>query len=350
MYKTSTALFFYAETSVHAGSGESLGAIDLAIQRERHTDFPCVAAQGIKGAIRDWFEVQFEMPEDPDPKRLTNDQKKVLSAFGPITSKASEHAGAVAFTDARLLLFPVRSMRGVFAWISCPTALGRLKRDMAMVYCAGLKEYDVPDPGNGEALGGWKDHACLAGTSANARVVLEEEILTYSENNKVQEWAGWMRAHAIPDSKEYTFWQKRICPRMDESERSHLLVLHDDDFRHFVKTAIEVQARVKLGPKKTTTEDGNLFYQENLPPETVLYSLVLAADDLSGHLLKGDREARVLLEFIRNGGANGGKRRPGLEGSRLQIGGDETTGKGYVCARFFSKEATVAGQTQTKAG
>ncbi|MDW8464753.1 MAG: RAMP superfamily CRISPR-associated protein [Chloroherpetonaceae bacterium] len=49
-------MFLYAETSVHLGGGESLSAIDLAIQRERHTDFPVGASSGIKGAVRAWFE------------------------------------------------------------------------------------------------------------------------------------------------------------------------------------------------------------------------------------------------------------------------------------------------------
>jgi len=33
-------------------------------------------------------------------------------------------------TDARLVAFPVRSLRGVFAWVTCPAALTRLNRDL----------------------------------------------------------------------------------------------------------------------------------------------------------------------------------------------------------------------------
>ncbi|NLI12590.1 MAG: type III-B CRISPR module RAMP protein Cmr4, partial [Peptococcaceae bacterium] len=40
MYKLARPLFFMCETSLHAGSGNDLGIVDLPIQRERHTSFP----------------------------------------------------------------------------------------------------------------------------------------------------------------------------------------------------------------------------------------------------------------------------------------------------------------------
>ena len=51
-----------------------------------------------------------------------------------------------------------------------------------------------------------------------------------------------------------------------ESPQTHLVVLHDDDFTHFVRHATEVVARVGLdyGSRKTVKQ-GALFYQEFLP-------------------------------------------------------------------------------------
>lgn len=341
MFKESTALFLYAETSVHAGSGESLGAIDLAIQRERYTGFPCVAAQGIKGPVRDWFERKCKVPENPDPDKLTPEQKQVWAAFGPNTKNASEHAGAVAFTDARILLFPVRSMKGVFAWITCPFVLGRLARDLALAKAVAppdWQDFDVPkDDEKSYALGASAaaNHACTTHPPASqATVLLEEEVFTYQvdpkkegeDENTVQKLARWLNNHAFPATEEYAFWRDRIA--------SHLLVLHDDDFRHFVRTATEVQARVALGEGKSTDtkKGGNLFYQENLPPDTLLYSVVLAAADLSGKLPDDQNEADKMLEFVKT-----------INGKRLQIGGDETTGKGYVYTQFLRNGAATTG-------
>src|SRR5205807_971444 len=48
-----------------------------------------------------------------------------------------------SLTDARLLAFPVRSLRGVFAWVTCRTVLERLERDAAL---AGLgTSWPIPD-------------------------------------------------------------------------------------------------------------------------------------------------------------------------------------------------------------
>ncbi|MFQ5569554.1 MAG: type III-B CRISPR module RAMP protein Cmr4 [Rhodothermales bacterium] len=330
MFKKSTALFLYAETSVHAGSGESLGAIDLAIQRERYTGFPCVAAQGIKGPVRDWFERAEKNGQH------TVDESHLIAAFGPPTSgNPSEHAGAVAFTDARILLFPVRSMKGVFAWITCPFVLGRLRRDLGLAQNAGTLGWKIPTVKNDDeksyAHGASDAHACK---TDQGKVLLEEEVFTYEKDDQVGQVATWLRDHALPADDAYAFWQKRLSPAEGESEKPHLLVLHDDDFRHFVKTATEVQARIALNTQKTTTGGvGNLFYQENLPPDTLLYNVVLAADSLKTGV---DDNAEAMLTFTKK-----------LDGHRLQIGGDETTGKGYVYARFLGENPARQTQPET---
>lgn len=39
---------FYGVTPLFAGSGQAIGAVDLPIQRERHTRWPMVQASGVK--------------------------------------------------------------------------------------------------------------------------------------------------------------------------------------------------------------------------------------------------------------------------------------------------------------
>ena len=57
MYKISKPVFLYCLTSLHAGSGSSLGVVDLPIQRERHTSFPKIESSSLKGAFREAFEI-----------------------------------------------------------------------------------------------------------------------------------------------------------------------------------------------------------------------------------------------------------------------------------------------------
>ena len=49
-------LMFHALSPIHAGSGSSTGAVDLPIQRERHTARPIVQSSGLKGALREAVE------------------------------------------------------------------------------------------------------------------------------------------------------------------------------------------------------------------------------------------------------------------------------------------------------
>jgi len=97
-----------------------------------------------------------------------------------------------------------------------------------------------------------------------------------------------------------------------------LVILHDDDFHHFVAHATEVVARVGLDYERKTVKRGALFYEEFLPPETLFYSL-LAAD--TGRQAGGSpMAAGAVLEFLE-------ARIPPF----VQIGADETIGKG-ICA------------------
>lgn len=302
MFKASALAFFHAETPVHAGSGQSFGAIDLAIQRERHTEFPIIAASGVKGALRDWFA------KHPAYGKAS---PEVTAVFGPDTANASAHAGAAAFTDARTLLFPVRTARGVFAWVTAPCVLARLSRDLALAHLPPLPEtaraLSVPD---GQVLG---SPSCAVADAHG--VLLEEYAFGHTPNAAVDALAAWLQTHALPSTPEYDAVGAVLA--------AHLLVVADDDFSDFVRHTTEVQARVALNDKKTTTGDGgNLFYQENLPADSVLYAAVLADRDRSG--LLEDGTARAVLGLV-----------AGLDGRRLQLGGDETVGKGICCVRVL---------------
>ena len=52
MFEASAMLYLYVETPLHAGSGSSVGVVDLPIQRERVTGYPVVQASGLKGKLR----------------------------------------------------------------------------------------------------------------------------------------------------------------------------------------------------------------------------------------------------------------------------------------------------------
>src|SRR6266581_2152289 len=82
MITAKKTLYLYVETPLHAGVGSGLSSIDLPIQRERTTQYPMIQGSGIKGKLR-------SVAEDTLP------EEKVRIMFGPKTTDAADHAGAL---------------------------------------------------------------------------------------------------------------------------------------------------------------------------------------------------------------------------------------------------------------
>jgi len=324
--QAAAVLFLHAQTSLHPGSGTALGVVDLPVQRERHTQWPLIPGSALKGILRDACrekakrQFQDDSDDTPPAKRRTRRQKaneddaELVAAFGPgrISGEASTHAGAISVCDARILAFPVRSLKGVFAWVTCPAVLGRLARDLGLARQAGLPSVPEFAPDEREQAACPKSSPLLLQDGGNERLVLEE--FEFRRVADADLWAAWLAQRAVADP----FTQNRL--------RTHLVVLQDNEFTHFVRHATEVVARIGLDYEKKTVKNGALFYQEFLPPETLFYSLVFAADSrcenykaTAGDLLKyvGDRLQEVPV---------------------LQIGGDETTGKGLCAVRLVTAE------------
>lgn len=277
-------LGLFTETSLHAGSGQSLGVIDLPIQREAHTHWPCVYGSAVKGALRARAEAA----------KLEN----VDLIFGQADFKAgeaSEFAAALAVGDARLLLLPVRSLTGHFRWVTCPAALRRFQRDASRLGLSPLAGFAIPDIADEET-------ARVATAVAGDALFLEE----YRVNTVVAELAGLIEAlsQLMPDS-------------LKEPLKNQLTLVHDDLFRHLAEHATPVTAHVRLDARKTVAK-GALWYEETLPPETLLYTVLNATD---ARKKDSNLKADAVICCVRDGLF---KPHP-----YLQMGGNETTGMGW---------------------
>lgn len=306
MFKEAKVMFIYTETSLHCGSGTSLGVIDLPIQREKYTDYPVCQASGIKGIVREWFEMNEKYQKNEN--RYKN---KVKYTFGPDFSDKKEEsdafAGAATFTDARILLFPVRSLNGVFAYTTSRFALSRLKRDLHM---AGVNNitWNIPDD-SGDTILGVKGSKIADNQN---KVVLEEYTFDFEPDDSVKAIADWISDDAIPSGDEYKFWK--------EKAKTDIIILPDNVFRDFVKLSTEVQARIRINNDTKTVDKGALFYEEALPSDSLLYSVVMAHDAANATF-----KAEEIMTFISE-----------TDGNRLQFGGDATIGKGIVNVNFLN--------------
>src|SRR5437016_5808806 len=102
----------HAQTALHPGARTALGADDLPVRRERHTHWPMIAGSALKGVLRDASRGAIARRAGGDA-RAADDSPELTVLFGPPTATSSEFAGAVSVTDARLVAYPVRSLRGV---------------------------------------------------------------------------------------------------------------------------------------------------------------------------------------------------------------------------------------------
>jgi len=295
MFEAQQLVFYSCVSPVHMGAGQAIGVIDNPIQREVHTGHPLIAGSGLKGAVRHHFT------------RTWKDSELISRLFGP-ERNASDHAGAIAFSDATLVTFPVRSLRNAFVHATCPSALARLKR-----IAGSTATWAVPTVTEGSAL------LASAAILTNQRLLLEVFDFAGAANPKVSAIADWLAANALPPGDEHEFFRNKL--------KNDLVVLSDTDFGHFVRNATVVEAHVRIDDQTGTAANGALFYTENLPSESLLAGLLLASVERRKGPGKDDLydADRVLASVLHDQGE-----RHGLHDHLLQVGGDATTGRGLI--------------------
>jgi len=185
----------------------------------------------LKGAIRNHFE-----------SVLKEDKKTVDDLFGPEDAdQENAKMGLVAFTDAKILLFPVKSLKGVFALITCPFILKRYYEDTEESIPDFLKGLNVED---GKFIPFVNNSEIIIN---NDKVVLEEFTFVKSSQN-------------IDLSKI----------KLNGVKSDKVLILSDNDFKYFVNNSTEVITRIKINNETGTVDKGALFNEEFLPAESVL--------------------------------------------------------------------------------
>lgn len=298
-------LFIHAETPLHAGAGDGLGAIDLPLQRERITEVPLVQGSGVKGSLRESY------------RRADGEEEDDL--FGPPQGvaegpRAHEFAGALALTDARVLLLPVRSARGAWAWITCPMVLQRFERDLA--FFSRAPHWGGLLVGEAEALVGAAARQAIA---PQGKLVLEDAGYSAKVETKVEALAKFLVEAAFPTSGPYEPFRKRLA--------GQLAVVADEEFRHWARHGTEVTTRVRIDETTGTVAKGALWTEEALPAETVLWSLALVSDSFRPGAT-GRAEA-LRTRFVEHCERRG----------HIFLGGDRSTGRGLVALRALKEVA-----------
>lgn len=314
MFDKSEIFFLLAETSLHAGSGDDVGYVDLPIQRNKVTNLPIIQPSELKGAIREFFEAQNEKATE------------IGEVFGP--EDGSEFASAISFSEARVLFFPVKSIYGVFAYITCPLVLNQFLKDAGINLRAPINEID-----DGNILIRNDDSIIKVGN----QVVLNDypfavlgnmQIPQIESNGQTADSLEFLKEKIFPLTNEYSYWKDNFPKRV--------AIVSDNTFTTFTEISTEIITRNKIGEGGVVSgPGGGLWNEENLPQETILYSVVSASKPYKkdNHTFENSGQ---IIGFVKDGmNKNGTAILNGINGRRVQMGGHKTVGKGFILVKFF---------------
>lgn len=283
MFEKSTIGIFIVESPVHCGVGQDIGIVDQPIQRERYTNYPRIQGSEIKGVFRQYYK-----------------GKDIEDIFGPEESgdEGGDFASAISFGDARVLFMPIKSLRGTYVWITSKDVLEKFSRTLRIANI----NISVPSifPINNDEIIIYDDSIAV-----DEKVILEEYMFTKKNGNKGE--FNLIIDKIVPNSaKEYNY--------LKESLKKKLCIVSDDIFREFSEMSTEIITRIKIDKVTGTVKSGALWTEEYLPVDTILYFPVFA--------VKSRKSNNLTAEMILNN----------LKGINeyIQIGGNETVGKGFV--------------------
>ena len=295
------------ESPMYPGCGADGGAVDLPVDRERHTGWPILRDSAAKGALRE------AMREHSAAKHKSlvdaDGDADLVRLFGK-GGDVDNHGGALSVGSFRPVLLPVRSLRGTFARVTCPRALAYLREIAAL---AGIPDAAAAIPKPGEDRCVRLSDAHVVSEGERRVVVLEEYQFEVAAGETADDTAGLAALLAA------------VAPREAEPLSPSVIVLHDDAFDHFARYALEVVTRNALDLETRTVGDGALFTQELIPADTLLAALVTAErsrergrDAAAGEVL------RQFADFI--------QQRP-----VLQFAGDASLGRGLCWSRLVGR-------------
>ncbi|SHK23750.1 type III-B CRISPR module RAMP protein Cmr4 [Thermocrinis minervae] len=296
--------FFRVITPMHIGVGSGIGHIDLPIYREVPTNFPAIPASSIKGVLRQrWLESTLKhsgkgsLKEYDEALEKGEDESPCVKLSSKIFG-SQKGEGSLVVYDGRILFFPVRSVKGIFAYVTCPYVLKRFEQDTNIAVT--MSDYENLKDGE--------------------TIVLNSEEIVYEKGDKLylvlEEFA-----FSVCERRNDQLWNlaKKIGIRP-----KRIAVVSDSVFSHMVESYTEVQTHTKIDLTTGTVEEGALWTEEYVPPETIFYVKMQLLN--SGQL--PDCEEVKFSSWLSQ------------EVKALMIGGNTTTGKGLVEVVNYDEKAT----------
>jgi CRISPR-associated protein Cmr4 len=265
--------------------------------REKSTGWPILPGSGVKGVWRDHYSQQ------PDAKPL------VEAAFGQEASDSEDRAGSLVISDARIVLLPVRSFYGTFAYVTSPLALLRLRRDLEQAQLAQIPPEIAEPAGENNVL---LPNEPASQIAKDGKVYFEDLDFTSVAAPNAAHWAAFLST-AI------------FAPEWQAVFKTRLAIVPNTTFDFLCQVGTEVNTRIRLEDEVKIVKQGQLWQEESLPAETVLAGMVWCdrVFQSSTGQGRGEQPAQILETFCK-------------QPVFCQMGGKASVGKGRVACRFSS--------------
>ncbi|MEY4504521.1 MAG: CRISPR/Cas system-associated protein Cmr4, type [Pseudomonadota bacterium] len=240
------AYIIKTKTNLHVGSGDTnFGIVDNEIQRDTITNLPVINSSSLKGAIKDHFGDVLAQTNDiaigsnfVKPfvfKTIFGDEQKTIDDDDKKTYDKLPKQGLVKFIDAKLLFLPLRSNKKPFYYV---TSLATLNEAKEFLQSFGIKlELD-------------NIH------TKNKSVAVDTEAATIED----------VECEAL---------QADISKIKTIFGIENLAIFNDEDFNEAI-LSLPVIARNCLENGKSV----NLWYEEVLPRESILYTVLCYYNNL----------------------------------------------------------------------
>lgn len=239
-------------TDLHMGSGEvNYSVIDLEVQRDTVTGEPTMHSSGVKGALRDYCEAK---AADDDEKQL------VVKIFG--SDQNGDQPGTYRFLSADLLARPVRISAGSGAYVLATTP------DLIRLFLNKLSAFGLRDLFPDSPLPERLDPTILC------------------SDRSVKKVEGFRVEYAD-------------CPLLDSILGTKSWALMPSGFLSAID--LPVRAHNVLNEKGISK---NLWYEQNVPHESVFGLLILAPD--GGKALGRFLSDGAIVQFGANASTGGG--------------------------------------------
>lgn len=292
---TSTILALQTISGLAVSTGEGTSFIDLPVTRDVITNWPNIPGSSLKGVLRDAFE------------HASGTTSCVNDIFGrPVGERGDPgQAGAVAFGDALLVAFPIRSLTGTMLWVTCPLAIRQwrtLAKYTGSVAPPALASDDQPTT----------ETILLpdSGTSVvyDNHVYAEDMVLLASQSDTATTIAS-------------TF---AVAMFTDEDEQAdmilHFGIVHDDVFTHLTETCTDVRARIAIEDTTGTVASGALWWEETVPSG----ALFLVPLGVINHKKARDLDGTTISKHLDT-----------VLARTIQVGGGASTGNGLMTGHLL---------------